>query len=109
MSPGNDPRLQRPLTYGVMGLLVLAACFMLHFARVILAPLCLALFAALALQPGVSLLQAGRVPRWMAASLVVLSVVVSVGGVGALLSEPASIWIERAPRVLSKLEQRTRA
>lgn len=82
-------------------LAVLAVLYTLRLARDVLLPITLALIFALLLAPAVSRLQQWRVPRSLAALLLIA---ISVGGIGGgfyALASPASEWLQRAPEAVS--------
>ena len=88
-------------------LAVLAVIYTLYFASAILLPFALAIVLYLLLSPLMRFLNRRlRIPRALAALLLILGLFVLVGGVGATISVPASYWVGRAPEAVSKLEQK---
>jgi predicted PurR-regulated permease PerM len=90
------------------GLFVLAILYTLHAAREILLPVILALLLALILSPAVRGLKRLRLPEPVGAALVVATLVASLGFGLSLLIDPATQWIERAPRTLDQVERKLR-
>jgi predicted PurR-regulated permease PerM len=88
-------------------LAVLAVVYTLYFAAAIVLPFVLAIVLYLLLSPVMRFLtKRVRLPRFLAALLLIVALFGLVGGIGAAISVPASDWITRAPETLPKLEQR---
>jgi len=116
---GADPgfsdhlgRLRRSVTspgtrsLASVGLLVLAGFYTLYFARAILLPISLAVLLTFLLGPLVAALARRGVPRGLGAALVILLLVGTIGFGAYRLYEPASEWIEKAPRSIHRIEHR---
>jgi predicted PurR-regulated permease PerM len=73
---------------------VLAACYV---AAEIVLPIVLAFVLSLVLTPAMRVLERVRVPRWVAAMLVILVLFSTLGGLGAALSGPAASWAQKLP------------
>ena len=88
-------------------LATLAVVYTLYFAAAIVLPFVLAIVLYLLLSPAMRLLTRRlRLPKHLAALLLILGLFVLVGGVGAAISLPASEWVGRLPEALPKLEQK---
>ena len=88
-------------------LAVLAVLYTLYFAAAIVLPFVLALVLFLLLSPLMRLLcKRVRMPRPIAALLLILMLFAVVAGLGAAVSVPASGWIARAPDSLPMLERK---
>ena len=86
----------------------LAVGALLYFARDAFIPVAIALFLALLLTPVVDRLHRWRVPRTIAAMIVVLAVLVAAAGAVNAVWNPAKDWLARAPQTLAKIEERSR-
>ena len=110
----EDARIADALTrsHGTGGkamatLAVLAVLYTLYFAAAIVLPFVLALVLFLLLSPLMRLLcKRVRMPRPIAALLLILMLFAVVAGLGAAVSVPASGWIARAPDSLPMLERK---
>ncbi|MFI5408158.1 AI-2E family transporter [Kaistia sp. UC242_56] len=87
-------------------LLVLAVLTVCYFASDIILPIVLAIVLKLLFQPAMRLLEKLRVPRTLAALLVILTVFGAIVAVGAALSGPATAWGEKLPGGVDRLEER---
>ncbi len=88
-------------------LAVLAVLYTLNVASAILLPFVLAIVLYLLLSPLMRILHRRlRLPRALAALVLILGLFVLVAGVGAAISVPASYWVGRAPEALPKLQQK---
>ena len=91
----------RTIFQGILCLIAVLAS--LYIAQDIMVPIVLALVLKLLLQPLVSLLERGRVPK-PAGALVALAVLLSVFfGLGMLLSSPAAQWVSELPQTWPQL------
>jgi predicted PurR-regulated permease PerM len=88
---------------GIFSLLILYA---LYITGEILVPVIIAFLLKMVLQPATEMLVALRLPRFMAAILVVGIPLAAVSGLIIYLSGPAAGWISGAPQNLAKLERR---
>jgi predicted PurR-regulated permease PerM len=90
-------------------LTVLAVLYTLFFAAAIILPFVLALVLALVLGPAMRLLNRRlRIPRMIAALLLIVALFSVVGAMGYALSVPASGWIAKAPQSLPALADKLR-
>jgi predicted PurR-regulated permease PerM len=92
----------------IVGLFVLAFLVALYVARAVVFPILLAFLFSLLLAPVVRVLRHLKIPRWIAAGLVVLGLVAFSGGLLYYLASPAAEWMDRAPRSLDRLESKLR-
>lgn len=99
----------RPSRGWLIAAAVLAAGYTAFLARSLLIPLVLSLLLALLLAPAVRALCALRLPRPLAALIVVAGMVAALGGVLLALAEPAQSWLQRAPEVTQRIEQELRS
>ena len=88
-------------------LAVLAVLYTLYFAASIVLPFVLAIVLFLLLSPVMRLLcHRLRLPRTLAALLMIVLLFAAVGGLGAAISVPASGWISKIPQSLPLIEQK---
>jgi predicted PurR-regulated permease PerM len=80
----------------------------LYFAAFAFIPIALALFFALLLSPAVDSLQRLHMPRALAATLVMLALLLAGAAVVDGVAAPAKEWFARAPQTIRKIEQRIR-
>ena len=92
----------------ITALLVLAVFYTLYITRELSLPIVLALLLALLLSPLVRGLIRLHVPRPLAAGVVVLSLLATTAYGLYALSEPASLWLQKAPQMLGDLERKLR-
>jgi predicted PurR-regulated permease PerM len=90
----------------LLGIFVLLSFYTLYVAREILIPILFAFILNLLLQPAMGALTRLRLPRAIAALLMILVFFGAVGGIGVSISAPAAEWIAKAPESLTRLEQR---
>jgi len=86
----------------------LAVGAILYFGAVAFIPVALALFFALLLSPAVDALQRLRIPRTLAAAIVMLALLLVGAAIVDAVSTPAKEWFARAPETIRKIEQRIR-
>ncbi|MCL4800890.1 MAG: AI-2E family transporter [Burkholderiales bacterium] len=115
-APGADPA-RRPAPaaeaslgrdIALNGLFVLAIFYTLYAASTILLPVVLAILLTLILSPAVRALGRLHLPAPVSAALVVSGLVASLGYGVYLLLDPATEWIEKAPRTLGQVERKIR-
>ncbi len=88
-------------------LAVLAVAYTVYFAAAFLLPFTLAVVLYLLLSPAMRLLTRRlRIPRALAALLLIVVLFALVGGVAAAISLPASEWVGRIPQSLPTIQQR---
>ena len=88
---------------GLFLLAMLAACYV---ASEIVLPIVLAFVLSLVLQPAMRALERVRLPRGVAAVLLILVLFGTLGGLGAALSSPAASWAQKLPTGIPKLQER---
>jgi predicted PurR-regulated permease PerM len=88
---------------GLFLLAMLAACYV---ASEIVLPIVLAFVLSLVLQPAMRVLEQVRLPRGVAAMLLILVLFGTLGGLGAALSLPATSWAQKLPTGIPKLQER---
>jgi predicted PurR-regulated permease PerM len=88
---------------GLFLLAMLAACYV---ASEIVLPIVLAFVLSLVLQPAMRVLERVRLPRGIAAILLILVLFSTLGGLGTVLSGPATSWAQKLPTGIPKLEER---
>ncbi len=88
---------------GLFLLAMLAACYV---AAEIVLPIVLAFVLSLVLQPATRVLERVRLPRGIAAILLILVLFGTLGGLGTALSGPATSWAQKLPTGIPKLEER---
>ena len=87
--PEEMPLPSDPKDIFLGGLFVLALLATAYIASEIVLPLVFAIILKLLLQPGMRLLERLRVPRMLAALLLILALFGTIVGVGAAISGPA--------------------
>ena len=88
---------------GLFVLAMLAACYV---AAEIVLPIVLAFVLSLVLQPAMRVLERIRLPRGIAAILLIFLLFGTLGGLGTALSGPATSWAQKLPTGIPKLEER---
>jgi predicted PurR-regulated permease PerM len=88
------------------GILFLMTMFALYFARTVMVPVVAAMILYLLLQPALRALARLKVPRPLAALLVLAMLVAMAAAVIALVAAPATAWFERAPQSIARMEDR---
>lgn len=102
------PRRKRsdPKTVLLAGIFTLLLLITIHEAAGIVVPIVLACVLKLVLHPVLRRLNKLRVPRLIAASLIIAALVTGLFMVGSLLSGPAANWGEKIPSSLPQLKER---
>ena len=95
--------LQTLLLMGIFGLLLL---FALYFSGEVVLPIIFAIILHLVLQPAMRAASKLRVPKTMAALLIIIVFFGGVGALGFTLSGPAADWVAKAPASLHRIESR---
>jgi predicted PurR-regulated permease PerM len=99
-------RLHMPVdvrSFSLAVLAVLAVLFALHAARAVIVPVLLGLMLSYALAPLVGQLQRLRLPRALAAALLLLGLVGGIGGTGYALADDASKLLDSLPAATEKV------
>jgi predicted PurR-regulated permease PerM len=89
-------------------LATLAVVAALKLGQAVIVPVLFAVFIALLLSPAVEALARRRVPRVVAAAIVMSGLVTIVGGALSATWEPARDWLDTAPATLKQLERKLR-
>jgi predicted PurR-regulated permease PerM len=87
---------------------IILAIGALHLARSAVVPVLFAMFLAMLLSPAVSALRRLRVPRMVAAAVVVASLIAVVGLAFSATWKPAREWLDTAPTTMRTLERKLR-
>jgi predicted PurR-regulated permease PerM len=88
------------------GLFLLGMLVACYIAAEIVLPIVLAFVLSLVLEPAMRALERLRLPRGIAAILIILVLFGTLGGLGAALSGPAASWAEKLPTGIPKLQER---
>src|SRR5271166_4443420 len=88
------------------GLFLLGMLAAVYVAAEIVLPIVLAFVLSLVLQPAMRALERVRLPRGIAAILLILVLFSTLGGLGAMLSAPATSWAQKLPTGIPKLQER---
>jgi hypothetical protein len=88
---------------GLLVLAMLAACYV---AAEIVLPIVLAFVLSLVMTPAMRVLQQVHLPRGLAAMLIILVLFATLGGLGAVLSAPATSWAQKLPTAIPNLQER---
>ena len=119
-SPGLDaPAAQEPdderhrpwrpavgLRIAIVGCFVLGAVASLYLARSVMLPVLIAMLLALLLSPAVGLLERLRLPRPLAALVVLLAVLSALSGLAMNLYAPAQQWLNAGPHEVAELRRK---
>jgi predicted PurR-regulated permease PerM len=87
-------------------LVTLAVLCLAYVAAEIVLPIVLALVLKLLFQPGMRLLEKLRLPRSLAALVLILLVFGAIVGIGAAISGPATEWAAKLPEGIPRLQER---
>ena len=107
-----DKALPAPRPRAPTALLVLATLavgYTLWAAQSVILPVLLAMFFALVGNPIIRALQKVRVPRFLAAVLVVLGGLAGSGVLAVQLAGPARDWVQQAPQQLRQISRQVQA
>ncbi len=104
--PEEQPLPSDPKTIFLGGLFVLALLATAYVASDIVLPLVFAIVLKLLLQPAMRILERLRVPRILAAPLLILALFGAIGGLGTVISAPARDWAAKLPEGIPRLEER---
>jgi predicted PurR-regulated permease PerM len=88
------------------GLFVLALLATAYVASEIVLPFVFAIVLKLLLQPALRLLERLRVPRIIAALLLILALFGTIVGLGTVISGPAGTWAAKLPEGIPRLQER---
>lgn len=87
----------KPIRHLLFGIFIILLAFGLDFGREFLLPVTLAFFIALAFRPAVRKLSRRGIPAWLATSVFMAAVILSVAGFVYAVSGPVAGWIADAP------------
>jgi predicted PurR-regulated permease PerM len=105
---GTPPVQTHWLTRSVVLLAGLALVAALKLAQPVVVPVLFAVIVALILSPAVELLARHRMPRVLAATLVMTVLLALVGAALSATWRPARAWLDTAPATLQQLERKLR-
>jgi predicted PurR-regulated permease PerM len=88
------------------GLFVIALLYSVYFAAQVLIPITVAVLLSVLLAPAVERLEALRVPRGLAAALIVTAALALIVGAILQLAAPAQDWVARMPASFNRVEER---
>jgi predicted PurR-regulated permease PerM len=104
----SEPETRRALPSGVALLAALASIFFAHWAQEVLIPIVLAVFVAVVLRPPVDRAEGWRVPRGLAAALVLAGALAAFCGILYSLSDDLADALAELPATTEKLRERLR-
>jgi predicted PurR-regulated permease PerM len=90
----------------LMGMFALLILFALYFTAEVVLPIIFAIILYLVLQPAMRGAARLRIPKAVAALLIIFVFFGGVGMLGFTLSGPAADWVSKAPESLRRIEQR---
>jgi predicted PurR-regulated permease PerM len=96
---------KNPASTALVILAVLAVLYTLYFARTFLIPIAISSLLAFVLSPAVRFLTRLRIPEWLGAAIVVLSLVGVIVLSAYQLAGPVQAWTAEAPATLAKAER----
>ena len=111
-SPQTQERLaEMPLPQNLqslvlMGIFALLILFALYFTGEVVLPIIFAIILYLVLQPAMRAATKLRIPKAVAALLLIFVFFGGIGMLGFTLSGPAADWVSKAPDSLRRIEQR---
>jgi len=95
-----------PITVILAALLLIAVLTVAYFAAPIVLPIVLALVLNLLFQPGMRALETVRLPRALAALILILIFFGAIVAIGAAVSGPATEWATKLPDGIPRLQER---
>jgi predicted PurR-regulated permease PerM len=104
--PEEMPLPSDPTVIFLGGLFVLALMTIAYVASEIVLPLVFAIILNLLLQPALRILERLRVPRILAALLLILALFGTIVGLGTAISGPAATWAAKLPEGIPRLQER---
>jgi predicted PurR-regulated permease PerM len=102
----ESPFLADPKLVVQTFLLLIAVLCISYLAADIVLPIVLAFLLNLLFQPGMRLFEKIRVPRPLAALLLIFGTFAAIVGIGTALSGPAASWAQKLPGGVARLEER---
>ena len=100
--------LHMPVSIRSLSLVILAAfagLFILHWAKAVFIPIMLGLVFSYALSPLVNWMELKRVPRWLGAAVLLLSILGAAGVTSYALTDEAVKLVESLPAAAQKFRQ----
>ena len=100
--------LQMPVDVRNMSLVILAilaALFMLQWAKAVFIPIMLSVLFSYAFSPLINWLEVKRIPRWLSSALLLLAILGAMGGGAYLLRLEAAQLVEALPAATQKLSR----
>src|SRR6478752_2802615 len=104
--PEEMPLPSDPKAIFLGGLFSLALLAAAYVAREVIMPLTFAVVLALLLQPALRLLERLRLPRTLAALLVIFALLGTIVGLGTAVSGPARSWAGKLPEGIPRLQEK---
>ena len=104
--PEEMPLPSDPKAVFLGGLFFLALLAAAYVAREVIMPLTFAVVLALLLQPALRLLERLRLPRTLAALLLIFALLGTIVGLGAAVSGPARSWAGKLPEGIPRLQEK---
>lgn len=90
----------RAIRMTLNALLILALLYTVALVKALIIPLVLAAFIGLALNPIVAVGARHRIPRWLTAIVLMITLIAAIGAGIGMLSEPAIGWFHSAPSAI---------
>ena len=121
MTPGNGEGTPLPESHGELppvirrtefvafslaGLLLIAIVAVLYFGKAFFLPVVMAFVTGTMLSPAATFLEKRKVPRALAAALIVIAVTAVVAFIVALIASPAMEWSSRLPELGAQLKDK---
>ena len=100
--------LHMPVSIRSLSLVILATfagLFVLHWAKAVFIPFMLGLMFSYALSPLVNWMELKRIPRWLGAAVLLLSILGAVGATSYALTDEAVKLVESLPAAAQKFRQ----
>jgi predicted PurR-regulated permease PerM len=104
--PEEMPLPSDPKAVFLGGLFFLALLAAAYVAREVIMPLTFAVVLALLLQPALRLLERLRLPRTLAALLLIFALLGTIVGLGTAVSGPARSWAGKLPEGIPRLQEK---
>src|SRR6476620_1107318 len=104
--PEGMPLPSDPKAVFLGGLFFLALLAAAYVAREVIMPLTFAVVLALLLQPALRLLERLRLPRTLAALLLIFALLGTIVGLGTAVSGPARNWAGKLPEGIPRLQEK---
>ena len=106
---GERPANRPGASLAVTGVFIILLLGVLQYAKDLLLPIALAMVLALVFSPVVRFLGRLKVPSGLAAVLILIALVSTIGGAFYSLSGPLETWIERAPGMEAEVREKLKA